>query len=96
LFSSKAGVVHREEENQVAKRKCPLLHSRGFYSSQKMKVAIFLFFYCMFFFLEEESQKYVIFIFMLTQQSFSKSLPEVNWFSYLLCPCFKLRMSASL
>lgn len=84
--------IGKEKKNKVARRKCLLLSSRVFYSFQKMKAGIFSY---MFLFLQE-SQQYVIFLLVLTQQSFSKSLPEMDWFSYLLFPCFKLRMSTSL
>lgn len=50
----------------------------------------------MFLFSEEQGQKYVIFVLVLTQQNFSKSLPEMDQLSYLFFPCFKLRMSAAL
>lgn len=58
-----------EKINKMARQKCPFPNSRVFYSSQKMKAGNF---HSMFLFLEEEGQKYVIFISVLTQQSFFK------------------------
>lgn len=83
----------RKKINKLARRKSLFLSRRVFYSSQKIKAGIS---YYMFLFSEEQGQKYVIFVLVLTQQNFSKSLPEMDQLSYLFFPCFKLRMSAAL
>lgn len=56
----------------MARRKCLFLSSIVFYSSQKMNTC--------FLFLEEEGQKYVIFLTGLTQQSF-RARNELVFFS---------------
>lgn len=70
-----------KKKYEVARRKCLFLSGRVVFSSQKMKAGIF---HYVFLFLQEEGPKYVLFISVLTQQSFSKSLPEMDWFFFYL------------
>lgn len=79
-----------KEKKAAARRKCQFL---GILFILKMKAGTF---HCTFLVCEEGGQKYMIFIFVLIQQSFSKPLPKMDWFSYLLFLCFQLRVSASL
>lgn len=87
MFLSKAHAIHRQRKNTMARRKCRFLNNRVYFIHLKRwKQVSFITCFCSY---RRKTKKCVIFIFVLIDQSLSKSLPEMGRFSYLLFPCFK-------